>query len=40
MEMQTEELYISTKFDFSELKGDEQRKWKELKVYLEVEDKG
>ena len=39
IEMQTEELYISTKLDFSEAKGDELRKWKELKLYLEVEDK-
>ena len=39
MEMQTEELYMSTKLDFSEAKGEELRKWKELKVYLEVEDK-
>ena len=30
MEMQTEELYMSTKLDFSEAKGDERRKWKEL----------
>ena len=30
MEIQTEELYMSTKLDFSEAKGDELRKWKEL----------
>ena len=40
METQTEELYRSIKNDFSDPKGDEVRKWKELKVYLEVEDKG
>ena len=39
MEIQTEELYISTKVDFSEAKGDEVRNWKERKVYLEVVDK-
>ena len=38
IEMQTEKLYISTKLDFSKAKGDELRKWKELKVYLEEED--
>ena len=40
MKIQAEKLYISTKLDFSKTKGDEGRKWKELKVYLEVEDKG
>ena len=39
MEMQTKEWYISTKLDFSEAK-DELKKWKKLKVYLEIEDKG
>ena len=38
MEIQTEELNRSIKIDFSDAKG--VRKWKELKVYLEVEDKG
>ena len=38
MKMWTEELYISTKLDFSDAKGDELRKWKELKVYLEVDE--
>ena len=28
MEMQTEELYLSTKLDFSEAKDEELRKWK------------
>ena len=40
MEMQTEEFYMSTKVDFSEAKEDEVRKWKELKVYFKVENKG
>ena len=31
-------LYISTNIDFSEAKRDELGKWKEMKVYLEVED--
>ena len=40
IEIQTEELYISTNLDFSEAKGDELRKWKELDVYLAVENEG
>ena len=39
MEIQTEELYISTKLDFSEAKGDELKKMEKLKVYFKEEDK-